>query len=353
MRHSDHGSVARQFLSLEAVGVIGFLLLGALSLCWMPLNYGKAVASPADADPIRDIEPTNERHDQFAIRYDNRCVLWNARDDRVEPLWLLPGANRVTSIASHPTLQWLALAQSDGSLTMYELSTQRVRWQRIDTSSDATNLQISSDGKHLLYASSEGELKVYETRNGKHLWTSRLGKSPLLAACFSAVGDRIFTVSQQSGIVALDIQTGNHIESLPIQCGAPRILHSSPNGRHLAIGTFEGELIVWNLRSKAMERRWRPSFFPISALLFTPNQQELFVSNIVGTLARVAIDRDSPPVILGRHADATSSLATAGSALISACYRGELRVWAGQTADAPTKKALYRRSQAISDNRGV
>lgn len=351
VRHYAHQSLFSHFLSLEAIGVFGFLLLGAISLCWTPLASHKSANAASHADPIREIEPINERHDQFAVRYDDRCVLWNAATDELEPFWLPPGANRVTGIASYPTDQQLAVAQSDGTLTLYDVENQGVLWQQIDTTSDATTLDFSPDGAHLLYASSEGDLTIRDSGNGESLWTLRLGASPLLAACFSATGEQVFTVNHQVGIVALDVRTGEQAQKLPIRCGTPRVLRASPNGNYLAIGTFDGQVIIWNLQTETIEKRWHPSIYPIGALLFTPNQREVFTTNIIGSLARVAIDRDDAPVTFERHTDAATSLAMAGPSLVSACYRGELRIWDDEAANPIAKGATFRRSQSLWDNR--
>ncbi|HEY7422978.1 MAG TPA: hypothetical protein VH682_01835, partial [Gemmataceae bacterium] len=116
-------------------------------------------------------------------------------------------------------------------------------------------VQISSDGKRVLTAGSDGAVVVRETGTGKRVGDPLAHMAAVQQASFSPDGKRVLTAASDMTVHVWDLDTGK--EAFPaLQFMGPVVgLAFSPNGRHfltvtdkpeMAMGAAEPELHVWN-----------------------------------------------------------------------------------------------------------
>jgi WD40 repeat protein len=159
-----------------------------------------------------------------------------------------PGQTGYNGIAAYDRQNgWLALGSSDGSVRVWDT---RERTALVTLSPHTTAisaLEFSPDGERLLTAAADQTVQLWDWRLQEriHTWTTgetdaaRLAYSP--DSAFAAAG-------LLDGAVLWVIEDGAEIAryALPAQ-GASRILRFSPDGRYLLVGSGNAGLHLWGL----------------------------------------------------------------------------------------------------------
>ncbi len=135
-------------------------------------------------------------------------------------------------------------------------------------------LALAPSGNRVVTADSEGELRFSEVASDGKTARVRVAKEPrrISKAEFSADGRRVVTVAE--GVSVWDFATGQKLWSLAASGATERAIFS-PSGAEILLGTRQGELQTWDLRTRQRRENRGAHLAPITALAYSPDDTRL------------------------------------------------------------------------------
>lgn len=348
-RPSQPRSGKIDWLSVEATCLLGFCLLVFVA---MLIGVGEPTAAARRlTDPsvgVREIVSLSAGRPEVAIRYIDRCLIWNPQTDDARSIWLPASEHHIAALDGSPRAPEIFIGRADGWLTLIDIPSQVPLWDGVNIQDAPTHAVFSPDGATIAVATNTGRLILLDAKTGALRWEFNCGDSPLMTACFSSDGDRIFTVSSGSKLIAVDTRSGQLAEVLSEDIVRPSSLAVSDDGRLLAIGTFAGRVILWDLIAQRACYNAEHSSTAILAVHLDPHSEELIYSTTSGTIGALSLDEGHPRIWIGDHAEAVPSIVIQDEALITGSFDGEIRTWSRPPAGPFGSGAGFSSSQALA-----
>jgi WD40 repeat protein/DNA-binding SARP family transcriptional activator/tRNA A-37 threonylcarbamoyl transferase component Bud32 len=230
---------------------------------------------------------------------DGTVRLWDAKTGRQvgTPLFRYPGAMhaKLMTVAFSADGRWLATGADDGIVWLLHLNSggpigrpQEAR-ALLRTPHPVTGLAFSPDGTRLAVATSEGTTRIWDLtpqRSRERLLLATHGQSRWDLA-FSPDGRRLATVGPD-GIEVWGVETGRTLLTHPTATQPPSSLPSvhlafSPDGARLAAASFSGDVVVVLDSTTGRQVRALPGQ-PAVDLAFSPDGRRLATSGLDGTV---------------------------------------------------------------------
>lgn len=319
---------------------------------------------PADVElPLRFLPAGREAF--------TRATQWIAERPAYRPVWASPlQKSPVTAMRLSPSGRWLALANADGRVVLWDMRTGKETTIHeagsgiiadLAFSPDATTLALLANGEIQLFDlekqtltpahpgsnsaasfSPGGEILAVAAKSGDVvLWQG--GKPTSLTAglsvpathlVFSPENSLIAAAYPSKGVRVFFPHAGTAANAWLTHEGEVTSVAVSPDGARLAIGTAEGGISLWSstdarqLGSVAEELLHRGA---VQDLAFRPDGRQLASASADGTVKLWSLATDIPTVLgtLCGHSGAVSrvSYAPAGDFLASAGADGSARLW--------------------------
>ena len=337
------------WISVEATCLLGFCLLVLVA---MLIGVGEPTATARrSTDPsigVREIVSLSAGRSEVAIRYIDRCLIWNPQTDDASSIWLPASEHHIAALAGSSRAPEIFIGRADGWLTLIDISSQVPLWEGVDIDDAPTHAIFSPDGTTIAVATNAGRLILLDAKTGALRWEFNCGDSPLMTACFSSEGDRIFTVSDGSKLIAVDTRSGQLDEVLSDDITRPSSLAASDDGRTLAIGTFGGRVILWDLIAERECYNAEHSSTAILAVHLDPQSEKLIYSTTSGTIGALSLDGGHRRIWIGDHAEAVPSIVIQDEALITGSFDGEIRTWSRPPAGPFGSGADFTSSQTLA-----
>jgi WD40 repeat protein len=189
----------------------------------------------------------------------------------------------------------LAMGSVDGSIRLIDGATGQMRKHLRHHTLDVNDLRFTSDGKHLLAASSDGTASVWSMEAldqpvliyDKHQTGATEGEvvDALRSVAINPAGDLVATAGQQGIVQLWQLANGETVRTFA-QAEATQInnlMFSPVTGTRLAASNVSGELIIWDvnngqaLHTIAVEAQ-------IGSLVFSRDESQLLVGTDGGEL---------------------------------------------------------------------
>ena len=337
------------WISVEATCLLGFCLLVFVV---MLIGMGEpSAAGRRSTDPdigVREIVSLSAGQPEVAIRYIDRCLIWNHQTDQARSIWLPASEHHITALAGSSVAPEIFIGRADGWLTLIDLPSQVPLWKNVDIGDGPTHSIFSPDGATIAVTTNAGRLILLDAKTGALRWEFNCGDSPLMTACFSNTGDRIFTVSTGSKLIAVDTRSGQLDEVLSDDVTRPSSFSVSDDGRYLAIGTFGGRVILRDLIADKECYNAEHSSTAILAVHHDPRSEELIYSATSGIVGAIALDEGHQRTWIGKHSEAVPSIVIQDDALITGSFDGEIRTRSRSPAGRFTNGTTFASSQTLA-----
>jgi WD40 repeat protein/tetratricopeptide (TPR) repeat protein len=253
--------------------------------------------------------------------------------------------NRITDLAFSSCEDLLAVADSDGNVTIWSIADEEIRAQLPVQDSPVQGLAFSPDGALLATASESNLVQLWRSEDGTPAQSLEHGEDAGSVVTFSPDGHWLAAsgATNSGSLWAVDTGQLNRRDSLEI--GAVQTLRFSPDSTLLAVGTNQNSVYVLEVPSMAGVAELKDVLGEVRDVTFTPEGDRLFVATEDGFLNIYAAKNWQRMQILDGH-------------LSWAQYRvlfspnGELLAAAGGNAVRIWSTALFQRVATLPEQKG-
>lgn len=255
-----------------------------------------AVLSAAHKDVIYALAFSPDGMLLASAGYDRIIKLWNTSTHQLVKM-LQDHSDTIYGLSFHAAGKLLASAAADRAVKIWDIATGK----RLYTLSDPTDwvytVAWSPDGKHLAAGGIDKSIRVWEANaEGAKLAHSVFAHTkPITRIGYSGDGKALFSISEGNTIKRWDAATMKETFVFPPQSETMLSLALRPDQKQIAVGRFDGALILLNAEDG------KPMAAPLPAKPKPPQLQKLIPNTgLRGTTIRIAIE--------GQHLDEVSQI---------------------------------------------
>jgi WD40 repeat protein len=186
---------------------------------------------------------------------EDSMVLWSTKTGKSKQFWQAP--DRIISI----TLNW------DGSKALMGLRNGSVNYLNMKNGSSIYNFKheaqvhstgLSKDGLTGITGSDDKTAKIWDLNKGALIYSMKL-KNQIKNVAISASGELAFTTAQREDSIIWKTKTGDIAFRSPNRYTNYSASTFSEDESYLSVGTFQGEIKRWNIKSGKETGNWQAS----------------------------------------------------------------------------------------------
>jgi WD40 repeat protein len=177
--------------------------------------------------------------------YDRTVKLWDAASGALLHT-LKEHSDAVYGVAFRPDGKWLASAAADRAVKVFDVETGKL----LTTLGDATDwlyaVAWSPDGKHVAAGGVDRSIRVWEVtaEGGKVVHSVFAHEAPVTRLIYSADGKTLYSLGEDRKVKVWDADKMVERKVYPPQPEAVLALAVRPDGKQLALGRFDGALLL-------------------------------------------------------------------------------------------------------------
>jgi WD40 repeat protein len=188
---------------------------------------------------------------------------------------------------------------------------------------------VSRDGRFIVSASSDEELKMWDVATGRELRTLVGHRNSIETCAFSPDARRIVSGGRDGKLKLWDTLSGREVLPLSGHRDAIATCAFSSNGRYIASASYDDTLRIWDANNGKELRRLRGHKANVVACVFSPDSSRVVSGASDGGLKVWSVRSGREVAALAGHEKGVWSCAFApnGRFLVSASEDGTLRRW--------------------------
>ena len=236
-------------------------------------------------------------------------------------------SNSVTAVAFSPDGRFLASANANGTVKVWNLLTGRRNRTLRGHAGAINSVSFSPDGNLLAAGGDDKTVRVWDVGGRGLEILNRAHASRVLSVAFGDRGNLVAAGCADGAIKLWDTMSGRELRALAGHTSEVFGLAFAADGKTLASGSADS-LRLWDAATGANPRTLRSSNAPFTAVAISPDGK-LIAGAMRGRLVRIFDAAASRPAhTLAGHAAETASLAFgAGGALAVGGADGSVKLW--------------------------
>lgn len=277
-------------------------------------DHGVAATS-LDGDVASSAE-----HGQVRLHYLNarRTATLGSGTSALSAVTVAPGGRTVAVAAHHNVL----LKDVATGRTTAVLTTGQVRL-----------LVFSPDGRTLVTAS-DGPLHLWNLSTHRVRGTIRAARGPFRSVAFSPDGHTLAAVADAEGTVGLwNTGTARPLGALRAPRGGESVMPGvglgySPDGTTLAVGTLDGQVLLWDIANRQSRVLATDLSREVTAVAFGPDGHTLAIGAADGTVQLWDLSTSRVRATFARHTTAITSITfSPNGRVLTTSSQDSVRVW--------------------------
>jgi WD40 repeat protein len=173
-------------------------------------------------------------------------------------------------VAYSPDGKTLAVGSWDGSISLWEATTGKVRARLQRNGKEVYTLAFSPGGKVLATGSSDGDIQIWDAHTGKVLATLQGPVTPASTA-FSPDGKTLAVSGREATVQLWDVASGKEKGRLRGHAGPIWSVAFSPDGRFIASGGDDRTVRLWEANTGNVVTTLRGHTQKVTCLAFAPD----------------------------------------------------------------------------------
>lgn len=189
-----------------------------------------------------------------------------------ESLVVLEGHTEwVSSVSFSPNGQYLASGSRDGTIQLWEISSQKKLATLYGHTEGVSSVSFSPDGHYLVSGSLDKTVQVWEFPSGRILATLKGHTNWISSVSFSPDGRYLASGSWDGTIRLWQAPSGRKLSSLQGHTKGVSSIVFSPDGLYLASGSWDGTVRLWEVPMGKEVVVLRGHLLDVSSVSFSPD----------------------------------------------------------------------------------
>ena len=322
-----------------------YALLAALTLATVGSHPVAAISRASDASqwPTAGLKRS---HPQPATKQDPS---W--QEGSVQLLTITKdqgGHNRpVRAVAFHPENRFFATGSADNSVIIWDLQ-QQSKVKVFSQDSDILSLDFSPDGYWLAIGNFDGTVQIWDWQMAQLAHTFSDHNNAVTAVQFTHDGEHLVSASGDRHIKVWDVKTGENVASMETGQWIESMALDPQSTGKVAISGLGRKVEIWNLATQKREQTSERLPSSVYSVDWHPRRQQLALSpnsNANSNLENNEGDHNSVTLfnldsarlgdLLNGHSDYISFVAfsPSGDTLLSGSWDHTIRLWNPQTGE--------------------
>jgi WD40 repeat protein len=221
---------------------------------------GRTTTGPRHGDVIQSVAFSPDGKLLATAGYDRLIQLWDVAAGK-ELRTLRDHSDSVYAVAFSPDGKLLASGAADRAVKVWDVAT----GERLYTLGESTDwvyaVAWSPDGKHLAAAGVDRSLRVWQADRGggKVALSAFAHEAPVTRLVYSADGQTVWTLGEDRAAKSWDAATLTERKVYPRQPETPLSLAVHPAKNEIAVGRFDGALVVLDVATGKTLRQPLPA----------------------------------------------------------------------------------------------
>jgi RNA polymerase sigma factor (sigma-70 family) len=247
-----------------------------------------------------------------------------------------PGQGSIMGLAFLPDGKGLVSGASNGSISLWDLTTGKVRQPFEGHPGGLRCLALSADGRLLASGGDDNAVCLWDVATGKKLQTLRGNGGMVVSLAYSPDGNTLASGYWDRILRLWEVGTGKPLRECKGHFSAVSALAFFADGQTLASGSWDGSVRLWEVNSGKEVRQFMGHYGPVPAVAVSRDGNTVASGGWDATvrLWSVATGRELRPSSGHQHAIMSvavspdgRTLATAGQTMSSASGDGQVRLW--------------------------
>jgi len=232
----------------------------------------------------------------------------------------------VSACVVTPDGRHVVSASYDHTLKVWELESGRAVATLQGHVGPVTACAVTLDGRHVVSASYDRTLKVWELASGRPVATLQGHTHHVTACAVTPDGRHVVSASYDHTLKVWELESGRAVATLQGHTEEVTACAVTPDGRHVVSGSKDQTLKVWELATGRAVATLEGHVFWVTACAVTPDGRHVVSASGDGTLK--VWELESGRTLQG-HTDRVTACAVTpdGRHVVSASADGTLKVW--------------------------
>jgi WD40 repeat protein len=235
----------------------------------------------------------------------------------------------VTACVVTPDGRHIVSASYDETLKVWELVSGRVVATLQGHTNGVTACTVTPDGRHVVSASIDNMLKVWELESGREVATIEGHPRAVTACVVTPDGRHVISASWDETLKVWELGTGRSVVTLQGHIKRVNACAVTPDGRHVVSASADQTLKVWELASGCAVATLEGHTDVVNACTVTPDSRCLISASDDQTLKVWELASGREMMTLEGHTDVVNACTVTpdGRRVVSASRDRTLKVW--------------------------